>query len=162
MYNIVGSCDYSELGANVRTLKDQVICDTLIIRTNSEKARDKIIREGTNVTLDQVITILQTEDSMSRTEHSAPLQRACKYDQKKGSKGGKGPGQKKTPSSTRTPSTSQNCTPKSMHYVKYDQKKGSKGGKGPGKKKTPSSTRTPSTSRNGKPKLCFCCKKGYT
>ena len=67
VYNVIGNCDYSELGENVRAVKDQMIQDTLIIRTNSEKARDKIIREGTRVTLDQVITILQMEDSTTRT-----------------------------------------------------------------------------------------------
>ena len=47
VYNVVGNCDYSELGENVRAVKDQMIQDALIIGTNSEKACDKIIREGT-------------------------------------------------------------------------------------------------------------------
>ena len=47
VYNVVGNCDYSELGENVRAVKDRMIRDALIIGTNSEKARDKIIREGT-------------------------------------------------------------------------------------------------------------------
>ena len=116
VYNVVGNCDYSELGENVKAVKDLMIRDTLIIGANSEKARDKIIREGTAVTLDRVITILQTEDSTTRTlsafSSATKSMHYVKYDQKKGNKGGKGPGQKKTPSSTGTSTTPHNSTPK--------------------------------------------------
>ena len=116
VYNVVGNCDYSELGENIKAVKDRMIRDALIIGANSEKARDKIIREGTAVTLDRVITILQTEDSTTRTlsafSSATKLMHYVKYDQKKGNKGGKGPGQKKTPSSTGTSTTPQNSTPK--------------------------------------------------
>ena len=129
VYNVVGNCDYSELGENVRALKDRMIRDALIIGTNSEKACDKIIREGTRVTLDQVITILQTEDSMVRTllafSSATKSIHYLKYDCKKGSKGGKGPGQKKTPSSTTgTPSMSHNTMPKLCYHCKREYAQG--------------------------------------
>ena len=127
LYNIIGNCDYSELGPNVKAVKDQMICYTLMIGTNSEKARDKIIREGT-INLDQVITILQTDDSISRTlsafTSATKSIHYAKYDQKKGSKGGKGSGQKKTPSSSETPSASQNGTPKHCYHCKRLHTKG--------------------------------------
>ena len=129
VYNVIGNCDYSELGENVRAVKDRMIRDALIIGTNSEKARDKIIREGTRVTLDQVITILQTEDSTMRTlsafSSATKSIHYLKYDHKKGSKGGKRPGQKKTPSSTTgTPSTSHNNMPKLCYHCKREYAQG--------------------------------------
>ena len=96
---------------------------------NSEKARDKIIQEGTRVTLDQVITILQMEDSTTRTlsafSSATKSIHYLKYDHKKGSKGGKGPGQKKTLSSTTgTPSTSHNNMPKLCYRCKREYAQG--------------------------------------
>ena len=86
----VGNCNYSELGANVRAVKDQMIHYVLIIGTHSEKARDKRTREGTRVTWDQVITILQTEDSTSRTlsafSSATKSMHYVKYDHKKAAK----------------------------------------------------------------------------
>ena len=129
VYNVIGNCNYSELGENVRAVKDRMIQDALIIRTNSEKARDKIIREGTRVTLDQVIMILRREDSTTRTlsvfSSATKNIHYLKYDHKKGSKGGKGPGQKKTPSSTTgTPSMSHNTTPKLCYCCKREYAQG--------------------------------------
>ena len=129
MYNVIGNCNYSELGENVRAVKDRMIQDTLIIGMNSEKASDKIIREGTRVTLDQVIMILQTEHSTVRTlsafSSATKSMHYLKYDRKKGSKGGKGPGQKKTPSSTTgTPSTSHNTMQKLCYHCKREYAQG--------------------------------------
>ena len=125
MYNVVGNCNYSELGENVRAVNDRMIQDPLIIGTNSEKAHDKIIQEGTRVTLDQVIMILQTEDSTMRTlsvfSSATKSIHYLKYNRKKGSKGGKGLGQKKAPSSTTgTPSTSHNNMPKLCYRCKRE------------------------------------------
>ena len=129
MYKVIGNCDYSKLGENIRAVKDRMIRDALIIGTNSEKACDKIIREGTRVTLDQVITILQTEDSTTRTlsvfSSATKSINYLKYNHKKGSKGGKRPGQKKTPSSTTgTPSMSHNNMPKLCYRCKREYAQG--------------------------------------
>ena len=61
IYNLVEVCDYPE------DSKDRIIRDALIIGCSSEKAKDKIVREGEAVTLNQVIEILQTEDAMIET-----------------------------------------------------------------------------------------------
>ena len=57
MYNLVNICKYPEDSIN------RIIRDVLIIGCNSNSARDKIIRQGEAVTLNQVIEILQTEES---------------------------------------------------------------------------------------------------
>ena len=41
VYNVVGNCDYSELGENVKAVKDRMIRDALIIGANSEKVEIK-------------------------------------------------------------------------------------------------------------------------
>ena len=61
MYNIVNICKYPEYSI------DRIIRDVLIIGCNSNHARDKIIRQGEAVTLNQVIEILQTEESTRST-----------------------------------------------------------------------------------------------
>ena len=57
MYNLVNICKYPENST------DRIIRDVLIIGSNSNSARDKIIRQGEAVSLNQVIAILQTEES---------------------------------------------------------------------------------------------------
>ena len=61
MYNLVNICKYPDDST------DRIIRDVLIIGCNSNSARDKIIRQGEAVTLNQVIEILQTEESTRST-----------------------------------------------------------------------------------------------
>ena len=61
VYNLVNICKYPEDST------DRIIRDVLIIGCNSHSARDKIIRHGEAVTLNQVIEILQTEESTHST-----------------------------------------------------------------------------------------------
>ena len=61
VYNLVNICKYPDDSI------DRIIRDVLIIGCNSNHARDKIIRQGEAVTLNQVIEILQTEESTCST-----------------------------------------------------------------------------------------------
>ena len=61
MYNLVNICKYPEDSV------DRIIRDVLIVGCNSNHARDKIIQQGEAVTLNQVIEILQTEESAYST-----------------------------------------------------------------------------------------------
>ena len=61
VYNLVNICKYPEDST------DRIIRDVLIIGCNSNSARDKIIRQGEAITLNQVIEILQTEESTRST-----------------------------------------------------------------------------------------------
>ena len=61
VYNLVNICKYPEDSTN------RIIRDVLIVGCNSNHARDKIIRQGEAVTLNQVIEILQTEESTHST-----------------------------------------------------------------------------------------------
>ena len=56
VYNLVNICKYPEDST------DRIIRDVLIVGCNSNHARDKIIRQGEAVTLNQVIEFLQTEE----------------------------------------------------------------------------------------------------
>ena len=60
-YNLVNICKYPEDST------DRIIRDVLIVGCNSNHARDKIIRQGEAVTLNQVIEILQAEESAYST-----------------------------------------------------------------------------------------------
>ena len=61
VYNLVNICKYPEDST------DRIIRDVLIVGCNSNHARDKIIRQGEAVTLNQVIEILHTEESAYST-----------------------------------------------------------------------------------------------
>ena len=61
VYNLVNICKYPQDSI------DRIIRDVLIIGCNSNSARDKIIRQGKAITLNQVIEILQTEESTRST-----------------------------------------------------------------------------------------------
>ena len=61
VYNFVNICKYPEDST------DRIIRDVLIVGCNSNHARDKIIRQGEAVTLNQVIEILQAEESAYST-----------------------------------------------------------------------------------------------
>ena len=61
VYNLVNICKYPEDSI------DRIIRDVLIVGCNSNHARDKIIRQGEAITLNQVIEILQAEESAYST-----------------------------------------------------------------------------------------------
>ena len=61
VYILVNVCKYPENST------DRIIRDELITGCNSNSARDKIIRQGEAVSLNQVIEILQTEESTHST-----------------------------------------------------------------------------------------------
>ena len=71
IYNLVNICKYPENST------DRIIRDVLIVGCNSNHARDKIIRQGEAVTLNEVIEILQTEESTHST-----MQQIQSYDTK--------------------------------------------------------------------------------
>ena len=71
VYNLVNICKYPEDST------DRIIRDVLIVGCNSNHARDKIIQQGEAVTLNQVIEILQTEESTHST-----MQQIQGYDKK--------------------------------------------------------------------------------
>ena len=71
IYNLVNICKYPEDST------DRIIRDVLIVGCNSNHARDKIIRQGEAVTLNEVIEILQTEESTHFT-----MQQIQGYDKK--------------------------------------------------------------------------------
>ena len=71
IYNLVNICKYPEDST------DRIIRDILIVGCNSNHARDKIIRQGEAVTLNEVIEILQTEESTHST-----MQQIQSYDKK--------------------------------------------------------------------------------
>ena len=86
VHNLAELCDYPA-GS-----KDRIIQDVLIINCSNEKAKDKIIRKGHEIKLEEVISILQTEDSTQRTLHEMNSETRklhyASYDKKKsGSKG---------------------------------------------------------------------------
>ena len=61
VYNLVNICKYPENST------DRIIRDVLIVGCNSNHARDRIIQQGEAITLNQVIEILQTEESTHST-----------------------------------------------------------------------------------------------
>ena len=61
VYNLVNICKYPEDST------DRIIRDVLIVGCNSNHARDKIIQQGEATTLNQVIEILQAEESAYST-----------------------------------------------------------------------------------------------
>ena len=60
IYNLVESCDYGDSS-------EIIIRDVLIIGCNSDKAKDKIVRQGEKIKLQDVIEILHLEDSTRQT-----------------------------------------------------------------------------------------------
>ena len=81
VYNLVESCDYGDSS-------ERIIRDVLIIGCNSDKAKDKIVREGEKIKLQDVIEILQLEDSTRQTltEMTSTTQKIhyASYEKKKG------------------------------------------------------------------------------
>ena len=99
MYNLVESCDYGDTN-------ERIISDVLIIGYNSDKAKDKIVRQGEKIKLQEVIEILQLEDSTRQTlsEMNSTVQKIhyASYDKKKS----KGTGKKQKFQNNPNPSTS--------------------------------------------------------
>ena len=60
VYNLVEACNYGDS-------TDRIIRDVLIIGCESDRAKDKIIRRGETITLNETIEILQTEASTHST-----------------------------------------------------------------------------------------------
>ena len=81
VYNLVESCDYGDSS-------ERIIRDVLIIGCNSDKAKDKIVRQGEKIKLQDVIEILQLEDSTRQTltEMTSNTQKIhyASYEKKKG------------------------------------------------------------------------------
>ena len=81
VYNLVESCDYGDSS-------ERIIRDVLIIGCNSDKAKDKIVRQGEKIKLQEVIEILQLEDSTRQTlsEMTSTTQKIhyASYEKKKG------------------------------------------------------------------------------
>ena len=81
VYNLVESCDYGDSS-------ERIIRDVLIIGCNSDKAKDKIVRQGEKIKLQDMIEILQLEDSTRQTltEMTSTTQKIhyASYEKKKG------------------------------------------------------------------------------
>ena len=97
VYNLVESCDYGDSS-------ERIIRDVLIIGCNSDKAKDKIVRQGEKIKLQDVIEILQLEDSTRQTltEMTSTTQKIhyASYEKKKGT------GKKKFQSNSNSSSSS--------------------------------------------------------
>ena len=107
VYNLVNVCKYP--GDST----DRIIRDVLIIGCNSNHARDKIIRQGETATLNQVIEILQTEESTRSTmqqiqasTNTAPINYVS-YDSR--SKKSKTPSNKQNSSSSDSTGSKRQC-----------------------------------------------------
>ena len=81
VYNLEESCDYGDSS-------ERIIRDVLIIGCNSDKAKDRIVRQGEKIKLQDVIEILQLEDSTRQTltEMTSTMQKIhyASYEKKKG------------------------------------------------------------------------------
>ena len=84
VYKLVESCNYSDTN-------ERIIRDVLFIGCNSDKAKDKIVREGEKIKLQEVIEILQLEDSTRQTltEMNSTVQKINYVSYEKKSKGNK-------------------------------------------------------------------------
>ena len=86
VYNLVESCNYGDSS-------ERSIRDVLIIGCNSDKAKDKIVRQGEKIKLQEVIEILQLEDSTRQTlsEMTSTMQKIhyASYKKKKSKDTGK-------------------------------------------------------------------------
>ena len=105
VYNLVNICKYPEDST------DRIIRDVLIVGCNSNHARDRIIRQGEAITLNQVIEILQTEESTHSTMQqiqsyqNRPVQQIHYQSYDSRSKKSKNPSNEQNSSSSPTGST---------------------------------------------------------
>ena len=60
MYNLVESCNYGDS-------KDRIIRDILFVGCSSQNAKDSIVRKGEDIKLQEVLNILQMEESTRNT-----------------------------------------------------------------------------------------------
>ena len=60
MYNLVESCNYGDS-------KERIIRDILFVGCSSQNAKDSIVRKGEDIKLQEVLNILQMEESTRRT-----------------------------------------------------------------------------------------------
>ena len=125
VYNLVESCNYGDSS-------ERIIRDVLIIGCNSDKAKDKIVRQGEKIKLQEVIEILQLEDSTRQTlsEMTSTVQKIhyASYEKKKS----KGTGKKQKFQSN----SNSNVSSSSSSRQKQDS--------------------------TGSQKLCYRCKKPYS
>ena len=125
VYNLVESCNYGDSS-------ERIIRDVLIIGCNSDKAKDKIVQQGEKIKLQEVIEILQLEDSTRQTlsEMTSTAQKIhyASYEKKKS----KGTGKKQKFQSN----SNSNVSSSSSSGQKQDS--------------------------TGSQKLCYRCKKSYT
>ena len=85
LYTMVELCNYP---ADKDSIKNRIIWDVLIVGCANFHAKDKIIRKGLEATLNDVIEILQLEESASRTLQTIDLEvrsiHCPRYDKRKG------------------------------------------------------------------------------
>ena len=84
--NLVEECGYTD--------KNRIIRDALIVGTNSDRAKEKIVRKGSDATLEEVLEILQTEYSTNLMvqQYNSETKNVhyLKYDSRKGKAKAKG------------------------------------------------------------------------
>ena len=104
VYNLADACNYKDS-------RDRMIRDLLIVGCNSTSARDKIVRKGENITLLEVIELLQVENSTHQTlqEMNSTTQKVhyASYDKKKSKGKKKGASNPNPANSTSSNSTAQ-------------------------------------------------------
>ena len=104
VYNLADACNFKES-------RDRMIRDILIVGCNSTSARDKIVRKGENITLNEVIELLQVENSTHQTlqEMNSTTQKVhyASYDKKKSKGKKKGTSDPYPTNSTSSTSTAQ-------------------------------------------------------
>ena len=102
VYNLVECCNYDDSS-------ERIIRDVLIIGCNSDKAKDKIVQQGEKIKLQEVIEILQLEDSTRQTlsEMTSTVQKIhyASYEKKKSK--GTGKKQKSNPNVSSSSSSGQ-------------------------------------------------------
>ena len=89
--NAIQLANYHDLPEDVN-IKDRLVRDILLAGCNSQKAKQRIMKEGAGVFLPTVINILQEEKQA--TQYEAKSVHYVKYDAKKGKKGKKPHGKK--------------------------------------------------------------------
>ena len=108
MYNLVESCNYGDS-------KERIIRDILFVGCSSQKAKDSIVRRGEDVKLQEVLNILQMEESTCNTlqmVNSTPPSQVhyASYENNKKSKKKRHSTEQNTPSSSEQNANSNNST----------------------------------------------------
>ena len=84
--NVIQLANYHDLPEDMN-IKDRLVRDILVAALNSQKAKSRIMKEGSNVLLQPVINILQEEKQATQFEDKSV--HYVKYDAKKGKNGKK-------------------------------------------------------------------------